>query len=436
MADLIHLIVVKGEEKGREVAIPPEGARLGRSSKNDIVVEDPMLSRHHCRLFFKTGDGLWITDLGSANHTAVNGKDVQELKLAVGDIIGVGDTDMRVVHDSLVAPAAAPLVDLGLLEDGKKAKGVSTGRMPLMKPLVLIGAVMLVLLAVVWVPKFMRQASEVQEGGGGVTPLRAKEPSTLEISYEKITASPNNIFRYHVDLKQDGSVRVSIDDIRNGYRQRKTERLSKEYTRELMQMVDESKFFKLRPRYVGGANENGSEEVLDLAVTVGYTTHRVLVRNQREPQAFQKLREKLETSIQHQLGLMPAPHSPEELTRMAKDAYAEGMKLQEQEVVDIANLYNSIKRYELALWYLDYVTPKPSFYKDILARQAKAEDKLEKRYKDIDFRAIQAARMKEWGEAVRQLRIVIEMIPNTEDERYKNARKRLLEAEGRLKLQG
>ena len=74
------------------VTVGPEGARLGRSSKNDIILLDPLLSRHHCRLFFKPGEGLWLTDLGSANQTFVNAKPVQEVHLKPGDKISVGDT--------------------------------------------------------------------------------------------------------------------------------------------------------------------------------------------------------------------------------------------------------------------------------------------------------------------------------------------------------
>jgi pSer/pThr/pTyr-binding forkhead associated (FHA) protein len=47
--DPVHLMVVRGDDTGKAITVPAAGARLGRSSKNDIVLADPSLSRHHCR---------------------------------------------------------------------------------------------------------------------------------------------------------------------------------------------------------------------------------------------------------------------------------------------------------------------------------------------------------------------------------------------------
>ena len=101
MSETYHLIVEAGHDKGRKIFVPPDGARLGRASKNDIVIEDPLLSRHHCRLFFKPGGALWITDLGSANQCLVNDKLIQESALQVGDLVTVGETVLKVVSNSV-----------------------------------------------------------------------------------------------------------------------------------------------------------------------------------------------------------------------------------------------------------------------------------------------------------------------------------------------
>ena len=55
MEKAIHLVVEAGPERGREISIAQAGARIGRSSRNDVVLDDPSMSRFHCRLFFKPG---------------------------------------------------------------------------------------------------------------------------------------------------------------------------------------------------------------------------------------------------------------------------------------------------------------------------------------------------------------------------------------------
>ena len=69
------VVVTAGPNEGCEYIIPAAGARVGRSSQNDIALTDPLLSRHHCR-FERRGAELWVVDLASANQTLVNGKPV------------------------------------------------------------------------------------------------------------------------------------------------------------------------------------------------------------------------------------------------------------------------------------------------------------------------------------------------------------------------
>ncbi len=76
------------------------GARvtIGRSSSNDIVLDDPAASRRHA-LLERLAAGWWIHDLGSLNGTLVNGKPVhREAPLYSGDEIMVGET--KIVYRS------------------------------------------------------------------------------------------------------------------------------------------------------------------------------------------------------------------------------------------------------------------------------------------------------------------------------------------------
>jgi pSer/pThr/pTyr-binding forkhead associated (FHA) protein len=70
--------------------LPPDKAiSIGRAAINQIVIDDLLVSRVHCRLTFGP-TGPTLTDRESANGTLVNGRTVTETVLANGDAIQVG----------------------------------------------------------------------------------------------------------------------------------------------------------------------------------------------------------------------------------------------------------------------------------------------------------------------------------------------------------
>ena len=50
---LFKIVVEAGPNRDCEYAIPAAGARVGRSSQNDIALTDPLLSRHHPPSFLR-----------------------------------------------------------------------------------------------------------------------------------------------------------------------------------------------------------------------------------------------------------------------------------------------------------------------------------------------------------------------------------------------
>ncbi len=111
----LRIYVEAGLDRGLETPIPYQGARLGRATTNDIGLQDPALSRHHCQLFFKPGSGLWVRDLESANGTLVNGHEIAEARLSPGDTLAIGDTVIRIrgseVPDDPDASQPEPIPD-------------------------------------------------------------------------------------------------------------------------------------------------------------------------------------------------------------------------------------------------------------------------------------------------------------------------------------
>ncbi len=67
---------------------------IGRASDNDVILDDPEVSRHHCQLKLQHG-AYSLADLGSRNGSWVNGDQVTEMALGPGDRIRIGSTEIE-----------------------------------------------------------------------------------------------------------------------------------------------------------------------------------------------------------------------------------------------------------------------------------------------------------------------------------------------------
>ncbi len=65
---------------------------LGRSSSNDVVIDDGKVSRRHALVHKQDDAQYWVIDLGSGNGTYLNGRRViQPTQLTNGDSLQLGD---------------------------------------------------------------------------------------------------------------------------------------------------------------------------------------------------------------------------------------------------------------------------------------------------------------------------------------------------------
>jgi hypothetical protein len=85
------LVESQGPEPGQSFTLDQERLTVGRDPSNDIVINDPQVSRQHARIT-QQPTATVIEDLGSTNGTFVNGmRLVGPHVLANGDVIGLGD---------------------------------------------------------------------------------------------------------------------------------------------------------------------------------------------------------------------------------------------------------------------------------------------------------------------------------------------------------
>ena len=108
--DSFRLIVRRGPQPNQTYDLNKDISTLGRDITNDIVINDPEVSRHHMRMTRGAG-GYTIEDLGSTNGTFVNGQRLTGARpLRPGDMIGLGET-VTLAYEAAVA-TAMPGVDV------------------------------------------------------------------------------------------------------------------------------------------------------------------------------------------------------------------------------------------------------------------------------------------------------------------------------------
>ena len=489
------LIAEAGPDRGREITVPEGEISLGRSSENDVCLVDPILSHHHCRISFH-GGVLAVEDLDSANGTLVNGDEVKTAELHDGDTVTIGDTVLRVRHAPKKAapPAPPPQIDLGPAAsagespvpsgpppqidlgpaasagegaassgpspqidlgpaasagEGPASSGASAdvpqgvvdlgfnsqnadaidAKKPNWRPLLWgIGAVAILVLAV----SLILRAPE-EEQAPVAQPPREPPLTPLEIEYEKVEASTEGVFRYAMRLEADGRLSVEIDDMNEDRHVRKDTVLASNKVERLAREIDKSGFFHLSDKYEGVAPE-GVLGALDITVIADRRVKRVEVLNRVEPDVFHNVRESLETFGKNELGIWAIQFSREKLVELADEALTRARNTFDERGIDYGNTYLAIKRFKEAAFYLDTVDPKPDFYGEIVTGLSKAEEELNKCYEEQRFLADRAINLKDWNTAARELRILREMIPDRDDERYIEAGRKLLDVENRLNL--
>jgi serine/threonine protein kinase len=112
----LQLIVIAGPDEGKTFTLQsgPE-LMLGRGSSSLYRLTDARASRSHCQITLE-GDQATLLDNDSSSGTFINGVKLKQHVLKLGDVIRVGDTQLRVqmgdfpldVALAAIEPVAAP----------------------------------------------------------------------------------------------------------------------------------------------------------------------------------------------------------------------------------------------------------------------------------------------------------------------------------------
>ena len=438
----LELFVKSGPLSGQRFAVTEAGIRLGRSSSCEISIPDPALSRNQC-LFELREDKVWVTDLASANGTAVNGEvlGTSSRELAPGDCIQAGDSELVMLGADGEIPAdgaAVETVDLGFAPQSKDGEAEAEGDAK--KPakgsfmrLILWAALVLVLggsaVAILLVPRDPADA--------GKPVAKPLAPAKLwSVSYEKVEASTKGICRYAISVDADGNMSAALDDVPDSDRHvKKSAALPEKARAELDRMFSSSALFKLDREYSGPARP-GELNRYEFRIVRGAEVFSCVVENAPEPAAFRETRLALETFSQNELGIWAIQYSGEKLTEMSREARRSADAKWEERDVNYGNLAAALKLYDEAVADLETVNPKPDDYGELITKRDMVRAELERRYRDQRFEADRAVNMGDWERARTELRVLCELIPDGQDPRHAEAAAKLVDVENRIKKGG
>ena len=433
MAKRPEIVILDGPLAGRSFEVGEGGLRLGRSSSNDIHIPDEELSRNHC-LFEAVGEsGVRVTDLASANGTILNGVQMgdEPSLLKEGDVIVVGATKLRIGAEQSAAPS--PGVDLGLDAPQSSTPGDAPAKRRSLLINVLWGVVAVSAAAAIYL--ILTTPPESQEVKTVAEP--ASEPVLSEVKYERVQADSSGIFRYYLTVSSDGVLTVRIDDVPKENRHHvKSEKLSKEALEELGDILAYKKLREIDREFAGPEPDPPALDSWDLNVVYDSHAWRIHITNTQEPEAFRAIREKLEAFSKSELGIWAIQYPREKLIELARQAIEVGNAKWEDRDVNHGNLAAAIAAYKEALFYLETVNPKPEGASEALDGERRASAELDRRYADQRFRADKALNLSQWETARSELLVILEMVPDRRDDRNRDARSKLLSAEGYLKKKG
>ena len=103
------LTVISGPDRGRGFEVSDDQKLvIGRGETTATKLRDPTVSRMHCQIAAE-GGRFTIENLGAASGTTLNGRRISAPQpLNAGDLIRIGDTELRFMLEGAAAAAAAP----------------------------------------------------------------------------------------------------------------------------------------------------------------------------------------------------------------------------------------------------------------------------------------------------------------------------------------
>ena len=103
---MAKLVVLNAAAAGRSHELNVAKTTIGRVEDNSFQIAEPSVFSHHCEILLQ-GSDVVVKDLNSTNGTFINGEKVIEAVLKPGQILRLGQIEIR-LENGAGAPSAAP----------------------------------------------------------------------------------------------------------------------------------------------------------------------------------------------------------------------------------------------------------------------------------------------------------------------------------------
>ena len=131
---MLKLVVLSPGMTGRTQELKTDKTTIGRLDDNTFHLVEPSVSSHHCEVLLR-GSDVVVRDLNSTNGSFINGEKVTESVIKPGQILRLGQVELRLETDAPAAPTKKQLdqtlvmqrgVSLTELEQGARGAGFDT----------------------------------------------------------------------------------------------------------------------------------------------------------------------------------------------------------------------------------------------------------------------------------------------------------------------
>jgi pSer/pThr/pTyr-binding forkhead associated (FHA) protein len=203
-----RLVMLAGPAVGVPFPLMQKRVVVGRGEECDLPINDTSVSRVHAEIL-GLGDGRYeIVDLDSSNGVRVNGVELKRGLLDAGDIIELGDVQLKFVPaGAIFAPSTAPP---GVPRRNTLEPGVDEG--PFRKPssgklLAFIGVAAVVVVVIVVATRPAEDQEPVAESAQG-----AANPAAVALDEAKVLLDQGEVedaIRRVQDIPEDSNLRES-----------------------------------------------------------------------------------------------------------------------------------------------------------------------------------------------------------------------------------
>ncbi len=124
---MAKLVILSQGLTGKTHELKVDKTTIGRVEDNTLPIVEPSVSSHHCEILLR-GSDVVVKDLNSTNGTFINGDKVTgEAVLKPGQILRLGQIELRLETDSPAAASKKPVDSTMVMQRGVSLTELETG---------------------------------------------------------------------------------------------------------------------------------------------------------------------------------------------------------------------------------------------------------------------------------------------------------------------